>query len=232
MNQILARGVPKIMILGRGIIFSLFWILCGYSPLHANELSQSDTNNRASALNFKESSLKQIIWELERTFAIDFMYNIDEVAMSKLMTIDATNMKLDEILSAILQPNLLTYKKVNDTIVIVKDRSKSIKSRVVRGVVFDETGATLPGVTVMVQGTTLGVVTDLDGSFELEITGMEAPVFIFSFIGMESQTIKIINDSQLKIVMKNDTQQLEGVVVTGIFRRSKELSTGASVSYG
>ena len=95
---------------------------------------------------------------------------------------------------------------------------------VVTGQVVDQNNVALPGVTVLEIGTTNGVITNLDGEFEI-VVASPASQLEFSFVGLESQTVLLDNDLELSVQMKADLYQVEEVVVTalGISKESKSL---------
>ena len=89
-----------------------------------------------------------------------------------------------------------------------------------------EDGSTLPGVNVVVKGTTSGAVTDIDGNYKLSVPE-EGGVLVFSFIGLQSQEIEIGSRSVIDIQMSTDVQQLSEIVVTGYGEREKKTYTGS-----
>tara|TARA_R110002050_G_scaffold63313_3_gene138436 strand:- start:510 stop:3779 length:3270 start_codon:yes stop_codon:yes gene_type:complete len=95
----------------------------------------------------------------------------------------------------------------------------------ITGVVTDENGMPIPGVTVSVPGTSIGTATDLDGKYTLTVA--ENASVIFSFIGFESQTVNVANRSTINITLKEDTQSLDEVVVVGYGTQEKVNLTGA-----
>jgi len=96
------------------------------------------------------------------------------------------------------------------------------QGRNVSGVVTDSNGLPLPGVSILVQGTSTGTQTDFDGKFSIFATANET--LVFSYIGMKTQVVKASSES-IKVTMVDDATQLEGVVVTalGIKREKKSL---------
>ncbi|GAB3648495.1 TonB-dependent receptor [Echinicola sediminis] len=101
------------------------------------------------------------------------------------------------------------------------------QERKVEGVVTDASnGQTLPGVNVREKGTSRGTVTDIDGKFELEV-GAENPVLVFSFIGYESQEVKLGNLSKIEVGLQPDIKSLEEVVVVGYGTQTKRNVTGS-----
>ncbi|MCT4601625.1 MAG: TonB-dependent receptor [Marinifilum sp.] len=98
----------------------------------------------------------------------------------------------------------------------------------IKGVVLDDNGLELPGVSILEKGTTNGTVTSINGKFELSV-GNKA-VIVASFIGFENQEITVGNQTDFKIVMAPDVQQLDQVVVVGYGRKSIKDVTGAITS--
>jgi len=98
--------------------------------------------------------------------------------------------------------------------------------KVVTGKVTDEEQNPLAGVSVQVKGTTIGVLTDKDGQFRLQIP-VDARILSFSFIGMKTQEIEIGTQSSFSIVMQVDVGMLEEVIVIGYGTIKKKDLTGA-----
>lgn len=89
------------------------------------------------------------------------------------------------------------------------------QSRLVQGrVVSADDNQPMPGVNILVQGTTKGAVTDANGSFSIELTGSENTL-VFSFIGYKPQTVEVGNQTSLSIAMESDAMSLEEIVVVG-----------------
>ncbi len=100
--------------------------------------------------------------------------------------------------------------------------------RKISGTVFDEKNETLPGVSVMVKGTTLGMITDIDGKYSLEVPN-EATHLVFSFVGMQKMEVEIGSQTSINPVMKQEELTTGEVVVTalGIAREKKALGYAA-----
>ncbi|MGL5689734.1 MAG: TonB-dependent receptor plug domain-containing protein, partial [Bacteroidales bacterium] len=95
----------------------------------------------------------------------------------------------------------------------------------IKGNVKDETGEPLIGVSVTVQGATIGTVTDYDGNFELSVPANSQ--LVFSYIGYTSQTVKVSGNKALNITLKEDSKALDEVVVVGFGSQKKVNVTGA-----
>lgn len=96
------------------------------------------------------------------------------------------------------------------------------QDRTVSGIVSDESGMPIPGVNVLVKGTKSGTQSDFDGKFK--IAASQGQILVFSFLGMKTQEVTA-SSTNLKVKLKDDSVQLEGVVVTalGITREKKSL---------
>lgn len=94
----------------------------------------------------------------------------------------------------------------------------------------DTKGEPLPGVTVVVKGTTFGGATDVDGKFELSLALEGEVTLVFSFVGMESREVTVKDEKPLRVVLTENTESLEEVVVTGVFERRAESFTGSATT--
>jgi len=95
----------------------------------------------------------------------------------------------------------------------------------VTGSVVDTDGNPLPGVTVIIEGTTQGTSSDFDGNYSISVDSNQA--LQFSFIGFESQTIRVGNQSTIDVVMQTSSQALDEIIVTGYGTQTKRETTGA-----
>ena len=98
----------------------------------------------------------------------------------------------------------------------------------ISGTVVDQSGLPLPGVSITTNDKSVNGITDIDGNFTLNVaSGKEVKTLTFSFVGMQTQVIQY-KGGKLKVTMKEDTQQIEEVVVTGMYERKKEGFTGSA----
>ena len=100
------------------------------------------------------------------------------------------------------------------------------ETKTVNGTVKDESGITLPGVTVVVEGTTTGTVTDMDGNFKFNIP-TDAQALQFSFVGLKTQTVPIGNKTTFEVTMHTEAIGLEEVVAIGYGTQKKATLTGS-----
>lgn len=94
-----------------------------------------------------------------------------------------------------------------------------------QGTVTDETGESLPGVSVVVKGTTNGTVTDVNGKYSIQATSKD--ILSFTYVGMAEQDIKVAGQKTINVVMKDDVASLDEVIVVGYGTAKKQSLTGA-----
>lgn len=95
----------------------------------------------------------------------------------------------------------------------------------VKGTVLDASGMSVIGASVLEKGTTNGVITDLDGNFELTVS--PKGTFVISYVGFQTQEIQVNNQRNFKITLSEDTEVLDEVVVVGYGTMKKSDMTGA-----
>ena len=120
---------------------------------------------------------------------------------------------------------LLNYLVILASI-LCQSHESFAQSQTIRGSVSDETGAPLPGATVVVKGTQNGTTTDADGRFQITTPGPDA-LLIISFIGFQEQEVSADADQEISITLKQSSQQLNEVVVVGYGTQKKVNLTGS-----
>lgn len=106
--------------------------------------------------------------------------------------------------------------------------ASQVEARFINGTVYDDSGEEIPGVSVIIKGTTTGTQTDINGFYSLEVTS-EKSILIFSFVGFESQEIEVGSRKVIDVIM-GGTTELEEVVVTGVGSKRRKKDAGYAVS--
>lgn len=169
--------------------------------------------NSTVNLNYKDASFVEVINEFRKQTGVKFMYNLEKVKNKRSKDLIVKNVPTQQAIDIVLKHFNLAYSMVEGVVVVKEQPEKPQNPRVIKGIVLDENGSALPGVTVLVKGTTIGVSTDVKGNFSITLPGQKENSLIFSFIGMQTQVIKCTDDKPLKITMKTDASQLEEVTV-------------------
>lgn len=207
------------------LLFSLFLFV----PFLTNATAQSEI---VISLDFANAPLSEVLNEITRQTSLSMVYNAKDVDPNRKVTIHANREKLSKVMTDLLKNTNTTYSVRDNHLVVYSTKETPTvhstmqqKQRTIKGTVSDEYGEPLIGVSVLVQGTTTGTITDIDGNYTLEILNDEA-VLEFSYIGYQKISLRVAGASSFNIIMKEDAQQLNEVVVTamGIERKEKSLT--------
>ena len=210
-------------------IMKLCGIFCFVLSLNlsANVYSQQ---NKVS-LDLKEVTLEEFIEAVKQQTGVNFLYNASLFEGAEKVSVKAKKEPLSKVLEEILGQKGYAIDYRDEVVVILKQEPQpfvpQVNKRTVSGTVRDADGEPVPGVSVLVKGTQVGVATDVNGRFELRVDDNPEVVLQFSFVGMKSQEVKIGTHTTLNVVLESDTKALDEVLVTGYQTISKERATGS-----
>jgi len=183
------------------------------------------------SLDVRDVTLKDVFAEIEKKSEFIFFYKKTDIDTGRKVSIKVKDKAIDQILSQLFENTANVYK-ISDRQIIIS-RKKTLTLPVVEqseiaitGNVTDEKGETLPGVNVVIKGTTTGVVTDIDGKFSITVPN-ETAIIQFSFIGFISQDIPVGKQRRIFVKLKESSQEIEEVVVVGYGTQKKETLVGA-----
>lgn len=180
-------------------------------------------------LGSNKVSLKAAFEKIEKASKYKIAYNSSTINANRMVTISKTKGDVLEILNLLLKECGCTYEEKGNYI-IVKPQSKKQSNgqnvKRVTGQLIDELGEPMIGVTVMIKGTTTGVVTDLDGKFSIDDVPAGASELHISYIGYETKDVQI-SSSAMQIKMNPDNELLDEVVVVGYGTVKKDDLTGS-----
>ena len=222
----------------------LLFLLISAASLMANSgYSQKTT----LSIHLKNATLRDFISEVEKQSEFIFVFYDDIVDLDRRVDVESDNQKIDEILDKIFKSSELTYRIFDRQIGLGKrdpvtgaielppslDKLIAADKKTISGAVKDAKGLPLPGVTVVVKGTTTGTITDNDGKFILKVPD-EAKILVFTFVGMKAQEVAIAGETAFNVVMDEEIVGLEEVVAIGYGTVKKRDLTGSvsSVSGG
>ena len=210
-------------------------------------------------VSFDHTTLKEAITLLENKTPYRFFYNHRLIDDSKKITAKLVNVPIRVAVSALLKGIEVDFKIKGDQIILKKKRAELVLQTssgtltlvaaegaddpgkettlddfvryelTVSGKVFAENSDPLPGVSVMIKGTTVGTVTDQDGNYTLRIPEEFAAtgVLVFSFIGYTRQEVTINNKTVIEVIMAPDVSSLQEILVIGYGTQKRETVTGS-----
>lgn len=186
---------------------------------------------RIAEFKVEKANLKDCIKKIERLTGMGFLYNGKELEQVNDVTLSMKDVELNVLLDRLLERSGYTYELVNGVIAITRvkpSQQKKVEMERLGGVVRDERGRTLPGVTVLIKGTNLGVVTDTAGRFVVQLPKRNEVILIFSFVGMEKQEVPVSDfTKELNVVMKEMVDELSEVVITGYSTTTRRRAAGS-----
>lgn len=207
------------------LILSLFAVF----SVSAGSMAQ----NAKLSMEKKSVSLIEVLNELSEKSDYEFFYNDNEVKGVKV-SVSVKDATVSEILDHVLQGTALKYQIVDHVIVISPQKDEQAQEKGVwrvSGIVKDQHGVPLPGVTIILKGSSTGTATDASGKFKMHfIDENETVTLVFSFIGMISREV-VVKDfikENLEIVMHSEEEKLDEVIVTGMGNKSKNSFTGSA----
>lgn len=220
-------GWQKLFLMMR---LTFFFLLLGLMQVSATAWSQQ-TN---LSLKMGNAKVEDVLKAIEEQSNYYFLYRSDMLKTIPAVSVDLSNAKVEQILDKVLKPYGFTYS-IDDRIVVIKKADAATpqpnggqQERKVTGTVKDAGGSGLPGVSVVVKGTTNGVITDPDGRFTLQAP--DNAVLQFTFMGMEPQEVPVAGQSVFNITMKESNVDIDEVVIVGYGQMRRSDLTGAVVS--
>ncbi len=203
-----------------------FFLLLGLVQVSAEVHSQNTKLN----LEIKNQSLRSVLNVIEQSSNFRFFYSEDALSLDETVNIDVRNKDVNEVLNELFEGKDLAYSFQNNNLIVLKAmNSEQQDERVITGGVTGSDGTPIPGVSIVVEGTTNGTITDLDGHFTLEVPE-EATALTVSYIGMRTETITLGNQASFQIVLEPDVIGVDEVVVVGYGTQQKKTLTGAVAS--
>ncbi len=190
------------------------------------------------SIDVKNATLKEVFKEITKLTGYEFVYSNNEIERIGKVSLNVSNKDLKDVLAECLKGTQLWYMIEEQVVVIspklLQAESKDVnKATIASGRVVGEDKKPIPGVTVLLKGTSTGVTTGVDGVFFIMVPDTTANVeFIFSFVGMKTKTVAYKSrpkTGEWLITMEEDLLEMDEVVVTGYTTLSRR-ETASAVS--
>lgn len=213
----------------------LIWI--GISLSYAHSSVSQELLDRTISLNLENVEVRRALVQIERLAKVKFVYSPNAIGAHRKISVVAVNRKLSDVLSMTLQPLQISYRIIGGQIMLQhtplptpaeterRMREETLEQNV-RGVITDENGQPLPGVSILIKGTQRGVISNVDGEYTIVVPDEHA-VLVYSFVGYVTQEITVGQRSVIDVLMQVDQKALEEVVVVGYGTVRKSDLTGS-----
>lgn len=191
------------------------------------QVSALYSQNTKINLQIHQGTIEDLFNEIERQSGFSIFYKSDEIDLNIPVEISASDIMVKDALEKVLETPKLGYKVINNIIIISSQISNSIQQQKITGTVTDATNSEpIIGANIIIEGTTIGTVSDADGKFTIEIPGQDV-VLIISFMGFNTERVTYTGHAKVEIKLVPDITKLEEVVVVGYGTQKRKDMTGA-----
>jgi len=228
---------------GRSVLLIALVLLTTIFPTSAADtrLGEPDMQNSRVTLSMTQVPLQDFIKDVEFQTSFKFTFDERELSDKKVISVKARNEPLGKVLERISAETGLEFKLVNNNIHIrlsqfketlsdsaatITDERQEVR---VTGHVTDKNGTGLPGVTVLLKGTSIAAPTDAEGNYSIGVPDGNGSL-VFSYIGYQRQEVDINNRTTINATLADDAEALKEVVVIGYGTQAKSDITGAVTS--
>ncbi len=180
-----------------------------------------ENNKRDFTIQINQASIIEVFDYIKSNSNFTFIYSDHVKNIPVKKDIHLQNKSLDEVLDYLSKTYAISYRKLGNTISV---KLEERKPETIHGVIRDENNLTVPGVTIVLKGTTVGTTSDLDGKFTLQAIS-EVDRLEINFIGYQTQVVTA--NKMMDIRLKVDQTSLEEIVVIGYGTQQKVNLTGA-----
>lgn len=164
------------------------------------------------SVDLRGETLESALWYLQSKTKFIFTYETEDISHITDISVKANNKTIPEILTECLSGTNLTFEISGSSIIIKKRKSKQTT---ITGWIRDENGEALPGANVIIRGMKKGAIAGMDGRYSLSIPDQEGLLLNYSFIGMETESIKYNGKKTINVTLHSSSKEIDEVVVTG-----------------
>ena len=207
-------------------LFQFVLALVFSSVTIANNIRGQKKLDTKVTITVTDLNLDTALTKLEKLAHVKFSYNSRMSQLNQKVSVYANNEALSSVLTRILKPLKINYTEVSNQIILQKEGiaktgingeffstlNQNALAEIIKGRVVDEKGESLPGVTILVKGTTKGTTTDIDGSYT--ISAEIGDVLQFSYVGLETKSVTVTGTT-LNVTLTGSGETLQDVVVIG-----------------
>lgn len=184
------------------------------------------------SIHADNQTVQQVLDEIEQQSGYSFFYNNKQIDTNRKVTLRGRYAAVFDLLNKLFAGTDVIYTVLDKNIILkVKQKSTTVFSpqpaRRITGVVVDNRNQSVAGATILVKGSTNGVITDMNGNFEIEVAPKDR--IEVSFIGFLKQEIPVEVQAVYTIILLEDTHNLEEVVVTALGIKREEKALGYAV---
>ncbi len=229
----------KIVLLNLVVMIRVMCMVCCFSGvlLAGNGRTQGIDKVNVT-LDLRHVTMKDAFLEIDRKTEFSFVISKEALTLAntRKVTIKADNVSVAKVLKDLSRETGASFRQRNDQIIVnapvppptTENKVKAVPApfKIIRGKITDENGAPLPGANVLVKGTIIGAVADVEGNYAVDVPD-EADTLLISFVGYITKEIVIGSQSVIDIMLTPDITSLNEVIVsTGYWKVDQKLNPG------
>lgn len=204
---------------------TILFLFAGLMQVSASLYSQ----NTKLSLDFRNTRVVDVLEAIENQSEFRFAYSAEYIDMNRKVSVDVKSQSIEKTLAILFNGTDVKYS-INDRHILLfregTESGVSQQQKSVSGKVTDSTGGSLPGVSVIIKGTTNGTITDVNGKYNLPNVATNATLQ-FSFVGMKSQEVAVGTKTTVNVVLAEEAIGIEEVVAVGYGTQKKANLTGS-----
>lgn len=201
-------------------------LLLTVNLLNISALSFSQKEKVSMSLH--NATMKEMFTMIEKQTNYKFLYR-DDILQNIPITLSANEIALEDILNQAFENSNNKFVVLENNLIVITPREEFQQHKVAGTVTDASTGDPLPGVNILVEGTSVGTITDSYGKFSIDVPSSDARL-VFTFVGYNTEKIEVGNQTTLTITMIPDVKSLEEVVVIGYGTLEKRAVTTSVTS--
>jgi TonB-dependent starch-binding outer membrane protein SusC len=217
-----SRAIKKALLLMK---LSLALMLAASLQVSAHVIGQS-----AVSLKVENTEISKALSSIEKQGVYRFLYNSRLPDLNQQISVDIANASIAEALNRLFGGTDLTYKMLENNLIVVLSKTAALQDIQVSGRITGENGEPLSGVSVSLKGAGRGTSTDIDGMFK--ITVPENGTLVVSYVGYQSQEVAVNGQSVVSVKLAQSTKALDQVVVVGYGSQRRIDVTGSVAHVG
>jgi TonB-dependent SusC/RagA subfamily outer membrane receptor len=192
------------------------------------QLSAKTYSQDRITINIQSAELKAALKQIEKKSIFRFLYNDEVISSNQKVSINVVNKPVTEVLDIIFTSTALTYRLLENNLVVITKRGTVLQELTVKGKVTSNLGQPVEGVSIRVKGANAGTSTNAEGLYSLTVP--DGATLVFSSVGFETQEILVNGRTEINVVLVTSTKEMDKVVVVGYGTTRRKDVTGSVAS--
>ncbi len=202
--------------------------LCMAISLQTFAINDGYTQDVKINIHMKGAKIESILKEIEMQSEYRFLYDPELIRFNEKTNVEWNSVKVSDALTDLFGNKSIDFRLIDKQIVLFLNEIPAIQQFAITGTVADETGNPMPGVNVIIKGTTTGVVTGSDGTYSINVPN-DNSILVFSFIGYISQEIIVKDQRMIPVTLVEDTKVIDEVIIVG-YGSQKKINVTSAIS--